>query len=82
MFISEAETMPACQIGDIVGQEPAADPLTWHRSCESGACVEIAVRGEVMMIRSSTARDAVITLTRAEWLEFLAGAKKGLFDRL
>lgn len=34
------------------------------------------------MVRSSTAPETTITLTRAEWREFLSGAKQGLFDRL
>jgi Domain of unknown function (DUF397) len=82
MFISEAGTKPACQIGDVVGQEPAVDHLTWHRRCESGACVEIAVQGEAVMVRSSTAPEVMIILTHAEWREFLTEAKQGLFDRL
>jgi hypothetical protein len=44
--------------------------------------VEIAVQGEAVMVRSSTAPEATLTLTRAEWQEFLSGAKEGLFDRL
>lgn len=34
------------------------------------------------MVRSSVASEAILTLTRAEWQEFLAGAKQGLFDDL
>jgi hypothetical protein len=34
------------------------------------------------MVRSSTATEATLTLTRAEWQEFLTGARQGLFDRL
>lgn len=34
------------------------------------------------MVRSSAAPEAAVTLTRAEWQEFLAGAKQGLFDHL
>lgn len=54
----------------------------WHRGCDSGACVEIAVQGEAVMVRSSAVPGVIITLTRAEWQEFLAGAKQGTFDRL
>jgi hypothetical protein len=44
--------------------------------------MEIAVQGEAVMVRSSAAPEATITLTRAEWREFIAAAKQGLFDRL
>jgi hypothetical protein len=44
--------------------------------------VEIAVQGEAVMVRSSTAPEAMITLTRAEWREFLTEARQGLFDSL
>jgi hypothetical protein len=42
--------------------------------------VEIAAQSEAVMLRSSAAPKATLTLTRAEWEEFLAGVKKGLFD--
>jgi hypothetical protein len=67
-------------VGGVVGQEPAADQTAWHRQCDSGACVEIAAQSEAVMLRSSAAPKATLTLTRAEWEEFLAGVKKGLFD--
>jgi hypothetical protein len=44
--------------------------------------VELAVQGEAVMVRSSVAPEETITLTRAEWQQFLAGAKQGLFDHL
>jgi hypothetical protein len=44
--------------------------------------VEIAIQGEAVMLRSSAAPEATLTLTRAEWQEFLAGARQGAFDRL
>ena len=34
------------------------------------------------MMRSSAAPEETVTVTRAEWQEFLAGAKHGLFDSL
>jgi hypothetical protein len=54
----------------------------WHRRCNDGACVEIAVQDEVVMVRSSAVPQSTLTLTRAEWQEFLVGAKQGLFDSL
>jgi hypothetical protein len=44
--------------------------------------VEIAVEGEAVMVRSSTAPEAIITFAPGEWQKFLAGTKQGLFDRL
>ncbi len=66
-----------------MGDESAGEP-TWHagRPCEAGNCVEIAAQGETIMVRSSVSPDLTLTLTRAEWQEFLAGAKEGLFDHL
>lgn len=64
-----------------MGREPEGEP-TWHRSCDSGACVELAALEDAVVLRSSVAPDATLTLSRAEWAEFLAGAKEGLFDHL
>lgn len=60
------------------------DDLTWHRGrpCEDGACVEIAVEGGEVLVRSSLNRGRLISLSRDEWREFLAGAKEGWFDHL
>jgi hypothetical protein len=65
-----------------VGQGTRPDPPTWHRQCDSGTCVEIAVTGKAVMIRSSAAPEVILALTRAEWQGFLAKAKEGLFDEL
>lgn len=69
--------------GGTVHDESAGDP-TWHagRACEAGQCVEIAALGETVMVRSSIKPDSILKVTRAEWQEFLAGAKEGLFDHL
>ena len=80
MFISEAGTEQAFGFGGVVGQEPPADQPTWHRSCEGGACIEAAATGENVILRSSVAPEAILTFTRSEWQEFLAGAKLGQFD--
>jgi hypothetical protein len=56
---------------------------TWHaRQCESGACVEMAVQDDSVMLRSSVAPEAILMLARAEWDAFLEGARDGLFDDL
>ena len=82
MFTSDAETEKASQFGGVVGQKPGADQTTWHGRCDGGACVEVAVQGEAVLVRSSTAPEITLTLTRTEWREFLTGAKQGQFDRL
>jgi hypothetical protein len=59
--------------------------LVWSRRarCESGACVEVAVDGDTILVRSSTNQRATpVTLSRDEWLEFLAGAKDGAYDSI
>ena len=82
MLMSETYTGRASQLGGAVRQESAAHQPKWHRQCDSGACVEIAVQDEEVMVRSSAAPEAILTLTRAEWMEFLTGAKQGTFDHL
>jgi hypothetical protein len=56
----------------------------WYmgRRCESGACVEVAVAGDEVLVRSSVTPATLLTLSREEWREFLAGAKDGFFDHL
>jgi len=66
-----------------VGDEPAGE-LTWHsgRACAYAECVEVAAVGETVLVRSSVTPRLTLTITRAEWQAFLAGAKEGLFDHL
>jgi hypothetical protein len=44
--------------------------------------VEVAAAGEDVLVRSTLAPQVLLTLSRAEWREFLAGAKDGTFDVL
>ena len=55
-------------------------PLAWRRLCESGACVEIAIQGDAVLLRSSKTPEVVVTLTRAEWHEFVGQVKQGRLD--
>jgi hypothetical protein len=58
---------------------------TWHgaRRCDSGACVEIGILGESVLVRSSVDLDGeCVTLSRGEWRVFVAGVKDGDFDDL
>jgi predicted secreted Zn-dependent protease len=67
-------------------QGRASDPdLTWRRSrsCNSGACVEVAASGEMVLIRDSKAPGGpALSYTAAEFKAFIAGAKNGDFDDL
>jgi hypothetical protein len=63
----------------------SSDEPTWRtaKRCEGGACVQIAILGESVIIRSSADPDGTCaTLSRDEWREFLAGAKDGDFDTI
>lgn len=51
--------------------------LTWRKAerCDGGACVEIATRGEHVMVRRSTDPDGKLILGRDMWKEFVARVK-------
>lgn len=57
--------------------------LVWQRSsaCESGACVEVAITDNAVMVRNSANPDDMLaTKSHSEWQEFLAAVKDGNFD--
>jgi hypothetical protein len=83
VFISGRVARGESRFGGTVGREPA-EALTWHqgRPCHEGGCVEIAVTGEDVLVRTTVFPDAPIRLTRDEWSAFLASAKEGHFDHL
>ena len=57
----------------------------WQRSsaCESGACVEVAITDNAVMVRNSAnPDDMLVTESHAVWQEFVAELKDGLFDFL
>lgn len=57
--------------------------LIWHGGprCESGACVEVAVDGDTVLVRSSMHPEATpVALSHDEWNVFIAGVKGGAFD--
>jgi hypothetical protein len=59
--------------------------LTWHTalSCESGACVQVAVDNHSILIGNSQRPDGpVLEYTPDEWHAFVGGIKKGDFDGL
>jgi len=61
----------------------SAEDLDWRisRTCDSGACIGIARRGDVVFIGNTNQPDAPASeFTLDEWRQFLAGAKLGDFD--
>ena len=57
--------------------------LTWYRDtrCESGACVEVAIADDTVLLRSSrNQKEAPLALSCDEWQEFIAGVKDGIYD--
>jgi hypothetical protein len=61
----------------------APGDLSWRvsRTCDSGACVMVARRGDsVMFGNTSYPGGPVYTYTRDEWNEFIKGVKLGDFD--
>jgi Domain of unknown function (DUF397) len=57
--------------------------LQWivSRTCESGACVGVARRGEYIFIGNTSNPESPISrFTVGEWRQFLDGAKLGHFD--
>lgn len=57
--------------------------LDWRisRTCDGGACVGVARRGEYVFIGNTSNSDSPVSkFTVNEWQQFLAGAKLGDFD--
>lgn len=63
----------------------ATEGIRWlvSRTCESGACIGVARRGDYVLIGNSSNPDAAISeFTIDEWRQFIAGVKLGDFDSL
>jgi hypothetical protein len=61
----------------------ALGDLDWYvsRTCESGACVKVARRGESVLIGNTNSPEGPFSeFSTEEWRQFLAGAKDGDFD--
>jgi predicted secreted Zn-dependent protease len=59
--------------------------LTWRTalSCNGGSCVKVAVSGQMVVVGDTkTLNGPILSYTRAEWREFVAGVKNGDFDDL
>jgi Domain of unknown function (DUF397) len=55
--------------------------LVWRRgvTCESGACIEVAITNCAVMVRNSVnPGDMLIIMSHAEWEEFVAAVKGGV----
>ena len=63
----------------------APGDLIWRvsRTCDAGACIMVARRGDSIMFGNTSQPDGpVYSYTPAEWKEFIAGIKLGDFDDL
>jgi hypothetical protein len=70
-----------------VTEDPATrawpDPIAWRRSrsCESGACVEVAFLGESVGVRNSESPgNPMLTCTSRQWEVFVAAVQDGAFN--
>ena len=57
--------------------------LNWlvSQTCDGGQCIMVARHGDTVVFGNTSRPDGpVYTYTRAEWSEFLKGAKLGDFD--
>jgi hypothetical protein len=62
--------------------DASAQDLNWlvSLSCEGGACVAVARKGDSVLIRRINPEGPITEFTMEEWLHFIAGAKLGDFD--
>jgi len=67
---------------DAVNRRRETQPVVWHgpRACATGECVEFATLADGVAVRNSRQPELVLTFTRAEWREFLNGARAGDYD--
>lgn len=59
--------------------------LVWRTPlrCDSGACVEVAASGQMILVADSKApKGLVLSYTRTEFREFILSAKNGDYDDL
>ena len=59
--------------------------LSWRTAlrCNGGECVQVAPKGNVIIIRDSKSPDGpFLTYSRAEWKTFVEGVRRGDFDDL
>lgn len=56
--------------------------MNWKRStrCETSACVEVLIDGDVVKVRDSKNPDVVLEFTTDEWDAFVGGCTDGEFN--
>jgi hypothetical protein len=62
---------------------PAQGDPDWYvsRTCEGGACIQVARRGESVLIGNTNQPEGPVSeFTTDEWRRFLLGVKSGDFD--
>jgi hypothetical protein len=53
------------------------------RSCDAGACVQVAASGQMILVADSKVPEGpILSYSRGEFREFIIGAKNGDFDDL
>jgi hypothetical protein len=63
---------------------PTTGPLTWRKSkaCSNAACIEIAEQSSSFLMRDSKeARGPMLTFSRADWGNFIAGIRDNALKR-
>lgn len=62
---------------------PSGSAWRTARTCDGGACVQVAASGEMILIADSkTPGGPALSYTVTEFREFIIGAKNGDFDDL
>lgn len=70
---------------DMPESQAVRPSLVWRTpvNCDGGACIQVAASGPMILIADSkTPAGSVLSYTRAEFREFIAGVKNGDFDDL
>lgn len=67
-----------CAFGGCV--ETEAPKFKTPSACAGGACTEVAVEKEGVLVRHSENPDLVLSFSLKEWGDFVAGVKNGEFD--
>jgi hypothetical protein len=84
LFVSEDVSLFVITLWGVVGGESVDEPR-WRRArrCDSGACVEIGILGDLVLIRGTAdPDDRRVTLSHEGWREFVTRVKTGDFDGL
>jgi hypothetical protein len=65
-----------------VHREAGLEWVKSSRNVGTGACIELASNGDMIVLRDSKNPDVHLAYTRAEITAFIYGAKSGEFDHL